>query len=218
MSPLYALGSSNNPIVFKSVDQTWPGIFIAKVPEVSTFENVTFRDVSGVGSGPNPQGLNLNGWTLTGGISLYRSDASFKNCIFSNFSTEDALNIVDSSFTLNSSHFENSFSDAFDGDFVKGKIKDCSFENIAGDGVDFSGSNASIQNCEFSNIGDKAISVGEGSHVQITNSKIKDVSFGIVSKDLSKVEVWGNSMIINSKIANFSAFQKKTHLEVLQFE
>jgi hypothetical protein len=209
MSPLYAIGSSNNPIVFKSVDQTWPGIFIAKVPEVSTFENVTFRDVSGVGSGPNPQGLNLNGWTLTGGISLYRSDASFKNCIFSNFSTEDALNIVDSSFTLNSSHFENSFSDAFDGDFVKGKIKDCSFKNIAGDGVDFSGSNASIQNCEFSNIGDKAISVGEGSHVQITNSKIKDVSFGIVSKDLSKVEVWGNSMIINSKIANFSAFQKK---------
>lgn len=210
MSPVHAVGTSNNPIIFKSFDdETWPGIFIAKVPKVSTFENVAFRDVSGVGSGPNPQGLNLNGWTLTGGISLYRSDASFVNCIFSNFFTEDALNIVDSSFTLNSCHFENSFSDAFDGDFVNGKIVDCSFNNIAGDGVDFSGSNASIQNCRFSNIGDKAISVGESSHVQIKNSKIKDASFGIVSKDSSKVEVWEDSMISNSKIANFSAFQKK---------
>lgn len=210
MSPVYAVGSSSNPIAFDAVNQTWPGLFIAKTPTTSIFEHVEFRDVSGVGSGPNPQGLNLNGWTLTGGISFYRSDVSFKNCTFSNFSTEDALNIIDSSFTLNSCQFENSFSDAFDGDFVNGNLQDCFFKNIAGDGVDFSGSNASIQNCKFSKIGDKAISVGESSHVYIENSKIRDVSFGIVSKDLSKVEVRGDSMISNSKIANFSAFQKKS--------
>ena len=210
MSPVYAVGSSSNPIAFEAADQTWPGFFIAKTPTTSIFEHVEFRDVSGVGSGPNPQGLNLNGWTLTGGISFYRSDVSFKNCTFSNFFTEDALNIIDSSFTLNTCQFENSISDAFDGDFVNGNIQDCFFNNIAGDGVDFSGSNASIQNCKFSNIGDKAISVGESSHVSIENSKIRDVSFGIVSKDLSKVEVRGDSLISNSKIANFSAFQKKS--------
>ena len=92
------------------------------------------------GKGPNPQGISKNGWTMTGGITLYNSNSQFKNCSFENFNSEDALNIISSTFSLKNCIFSSHFSDAFDGDFVQGSIINCSFSNISGDGVDFSGS------------------------------------------------------------------------------
>lgn len=206
---IHFLGTKTDPIIISSSDDTWAGFLLANAAGNSVFENVKFSNVSGIGKGPNPQGITQNGWTLTGGITIYNSMVKFRNCSFSNFTTEDALNIISSSFTLSDCHFSNHYSDAFDGDFVTGKITNCSFSNISGDGVDFSGSAANLRNCSFKDISDKAISVGESSRVKVMNCKIEDVSFGVVSKDMSSTEVLDNTEIKNAKISAFAAFQKK---------
>lgn len=207
-SPLFFHGTLEKPIVLSSANENWPGMLLANSNEQSIFENVKFENVFGVGKGPNPEGITKNGWTMTGGITLYNSNSQFRNCSFENFKTEDALNIISSTFSLENCIFSSHFSDAFDGDFVKGSIINCSFYDILGDGVDFSGSSATVRNSSFKNITDKAISVGEGSDVEVSGCKINDVSFGIVSKDLSITKASNNS-IIGAKTAVFAAFQKK---------
>jgi hypothetical protein len=170
---------------------------------------VEFSNVSGIGKGPNPNGIAQNGWTLTGGITVYNSPVEFRNCSFTNFKTEDALNIISSTFSISDCKFLDNYSDAFDGDFVVGSISESYFANIAGDGVDFSGSSALLRNCFFKSVEDKAISVGEGSKVKVSDCKIEDVSFGVVSKDMSATEVSDNTVVSDAKIAAFAAFQKK---------
>ena len=168
-----------------------------------------FKNVGGVGTEPNKNGINRNGWTMTGGLTVQNSSVNFSNCHFENFLSEDALNIISSDFSLINTTFNNVVSDAFDGDFVNGKITNCSFSNISGDGVDFSGSAATVRNCSFKDISDKAVSVGESSQVQVIKCEIEDTSFGVVSKDKSATEVLENTLIKNAKIAAFAAFQKK---------
>jgi len=208
-SPLFFHGTTEKPIVLSSANEDWAGMLIANSNGQSIFENVKFENVCGVGKGPNPQGIPKNGWTMTGGITLYNSNSQFKNCSFENFKSEDALNIISSTFSLNNCTFSSHFSDAFDGDFVQGSIINCFFSNISGDGVDFSGSRADIRNNSFENISDKAISVGEGSHVEVSTCKINNVSFGIVSKDLSFTKA-SNNTVTDAKTAAFAAFQKKS--------
>ena len=205
------IGTKEKPIILTSQDSSWGGILLVNVSNQSDFENVLINKVSGVGKGPNPNGLERNGWTMTGGISIYNSNVSFKNCSFEDFSTEDALNII-STFILEHCSFNDVFSDAFDGDFVSGEISNCKFSNINGDD-DFSGSVSTIKDSIFENISDKAVSVGENSQVEVKNCDIDTVSFGIVSKDSSRTIVRAGTSVKNAKTAAFSAFQKRILLD-----
>ena len=166
----------------------------------------------GIGKANNPRGISSDGWNLTGGINFYKSDVNFSNCSFYNCFSEDALNVISSSFSLTDCTFSSCSSDAFDGDFVEGEISACSFKNIEGDGVDFSGSVATVHQSVFSNITDKAISVGEKSQIKVIQCSINNVAFGVVSKDSSITEVVSGSSVSNARVAAFSAFQKKIHL------
>ena len=63
------LGTKTDPIIISSSSDTWAGFLLANASGNSVFENVKFSNVSGIGKGPNPQGITQNGWTLTGGIT-----------------------------------------------------------------------------------------------------------------------------------------------------
>ena len=208
-SPIIAMGTEKNPICFNSIGENWAGILLFNTKDYSKFEWLQISNVRGVGKASNPIGVEKNGWNMTGGMTVYKSHVDFENCSFENFQTEDALNIISSSFNINKCTFKNTYSDAFDGDFVHGRLKGCTFLNIRGDGVDFSGSMSSVEDCSFENINDKAISVGEKSVVTVKNCQIDTASFGVVSKDSSQTEIGSGTKIKNARTAAFSAFQKK---------
>ena len=203
-----ATGTKENPIIFTSSDKSWPGLLIINSDIESNFSHAYFSKIGGVGKGPSSNSIIQNGWTMTGGVTVYNSTVNFSYCNFNESMTEDALNIISSSFSLDSCTFKNIFSDAFDGDFVQGEVKNCIFMKVKGDGVDFSGSQVSVTGCSFSDINDKAISVGEDSHVNVQSTTIDRVSFGVVAKDMSQVIV-NNCKIEQATIAAFSAYQKK---------
>ena len=122
-SPIQAMGTEEKNIELKSFSGDWSGVLLFNTTSYSKFKWINISDVSGVGKASNPNGHEFNGWNMTGGITAYKSPIEFENCHFKNLQTEDALNIISSTFTLNKCTFVNSYSDAFDGDFVTGNFK-----------------------------------------------------------------------------------------------
>ena len=207
---LFVEGTKENPVIFTAKDDNWGGILVTNSEVRSNINFLACSNANGIGPIIQEKGIDRNGWMLTGAVTFNRSNVDIFNSRFTDINSEDALNIVSSDFNLRDCFFSKLASDAFDGDFVNGTIQDCFFSEINGDGVDFSGSNAEVSASKFSNILDKAVSVGEGSHVRVSNCKIENVSFGVVSKDLSTTEVFNNSEITKANTAAFAAFQKKS--------
>ena len=207
---LFVEGTKENPVTFTAEDDSWGGVLVTNSEARSNINFLTCSNANGIGPIIQEKGIDRNGWMLTGAVTFNRSNVDIFNSRFTDINSEDALNIVSSDFKIQGCFFSKLASDAFDGDFVNGTIQDCFFSEINGDGVDFSGSNAEVSASKFSNILDKAISVGEGSHAKVSNCKIENVSFGVVSKDLSTTEVFNNSEIRKAYTAAFAAFQKKS--------
>ncbi len=109
---------------------------------------------------------------------------------------------------MENSSISNTQSDAFDGDFVTGEINSCEFENLGNDAIDVSGSDITILNVRISNAGDKGISAGENSRLQVRGTSISESSIGIAGKDLSIV-LLDTISIENTKLG-FTAYQKKS--------
>lgn len=149
---------------------------------------------------------------LLGALSIYKSKTELKNISVKNVFSEDAINIIESNFSLSNCFIINTNSDGLDTDFSEGVISNCKFKNIGilggGDAVDFSGSKIKIENSNFNLISDKAISAGEKSDVKVNNVYINNSSVGIASKDKSNADVI-NSLIKNSKYAPLMAYVKK---------
>ena len=94
---------------------------------------------------------------MNGGINFYNSDVKINNLIISNVYSEDAINLINTSFSIENLHVDNTGSNALDTDFSKGVIKNSSFKNITGDAIDTSGSNVIIKDTLFYDILDKAM-------------------------------------------------------------
>ena len=193
------LGTEDAPITVASQNGAWGGMVILNAEDASDWENVIIGEMSGI---------SYSGWGLTGGITFYRSEINIISSVIGNNATEDALNVIQSPFTLTYVEFLNTPSDAFDGDFTEGTVQYCSFHDVLGDGFDVSGSTVMILDSYFVNIADKAISAGEHSTVTVENVTIRDVAIGIASKDLSRVEVF-SSVIDGARVAGLAAYIKK---------
>ena len=77
--------------------------------------------------------------------------------------------------------------------------------------IDFSGSNVDISNIYFDTVGDKLISVGENSNINISNINAQKSLVGIASKDGSVVRA--SSIIMKNVQLPFLSFNKKFEYE-----
>ena len=129
-------------------------------------------------------------------------------CVFEKNRSEDALNIIRSRFTLDESTFIDTYSDAFDGDFVEGSISNSTFINSGNDGIDISGSHLTLTNIVIENPSDKGLSAGEGSTMIGNTVKVNGGEIGIVSKDLSTITL--TDVTIENTRLGIACFQKKS--------
>ena len=79
---------------------------------------------------------------------------------------------------------ENTTSDGFDADFCTGEITDSRFYKTGNDCIDFSGSNVEIRNIKIIESGDKGVSGGERSNLQLRNIDIDGAIIGLRQKTL----------------------------------
>lgn len=193
------IGSEEAPVLITAQDDGWGGMVILNALKPSDWQYVKVEKMTGI---------TVPGWVLTGGITFYQSEVNISNAVIGGNTTEDALNIVRAPFTFESVEFLNTSSDAFDGDFTSGEVKNCSFHDISGDALDFSGSNVVVSDSFFVNIGDKAISAGEKSDLHVSNLTIRNVNIGVASKDLSSV-ILESSRIDQANFTALAAYIKK---------
>ncbi|MCW5515377.1 right-handed parallel beta-helix repeat-containing protein [Muriicola sp. Z0-33] len=198
-SPIICEGSKANPIKFYSSGANGGGILISNAADKSVLNYCVFSNLSFPVIGD---------WTLSGAVNFNESYVEITNSTFEKNRSEDGLNIIRSEFIINGVNFKDTQSDAFDGDFVTGKLSNSSFVNCGNDGIDVSGSNLEVINVEVIGSSDKAISIGEGSSLKGKNIKIVGGEIGVVSKDLSVIAL-EDIEISGSRLA-ISAFQKKS--------
>jgi len=208
--PLDLLGERGNPVVLREIDaeQGWPGIAVLEAGSASTWRHA---EVSGT------REVELPGWHLTGGTNFYKSELSAHDVTFHDIRGEDALNTINTHFTLERVTVRGTYSDAFDSDFCTGLVRDSSFEDIGsgggGDAIDFSGSVAEIDGVRFERVSDKAISVGEGSTLRARGVIARRVGAGAVAKDGSTLEL-EDAVIDDSVVAPLMAYVKKPEFGV----
>ncbi len=197
-SPLQFEGSQKNPIRIYSSDEKGQGLVVFADGQKSKLQYVIFDKLS------NPE---HGYWNVSGAITFYESPVELNHVSFLNNASEDALNIVRTSFIMKYCDFKNTQSDAFDGDFVNGELNDCRFINSGNDAVDVSGSDISLNKVLINKTGDKGLSAGEKSIMKVKNLSILNGEIGVASKDLSTILI-DYILIKNTKLA-FTAFQKK---------
>jgi hypothetical protein len=160
--------------------ETWRGVLVLDAGATSRWRHVVVQDTDAI---------DRAGWSLTGGVTFYRSPVQARHVLFQGSQAEDALNIVHTSFELVDSEFTRTRSDAFDGDFVQGSVTRCAFYALGADGIDVSGADVRVRDVRMADVGDKALSVGEASHLVAEGLVLTDVGFGVVAKDLSQVTI-----------------------------
>jgi hypothetical protein len=197
-SPVQAYGTSEEPIVITSSEGYANGFSVLEAEGKSVLKNVVFRDLSS---------LNAGNWSLTGAVTFYKSDVEIYRSAFLGNQSEDALNIINSTFQLDQCLIQNTQSDGLDADFCKGTIKNSQFMNTTNDGIDCSGSIINIEDCILQKNGDKGISVGEQSDVTVFNTSIEEAVIGVASKDLSVL--FTKDIKLVSCEQGFVAYQKK---------
>ena len=197
--PVHIRGTPENPVRFISSDGTGGGIAILDARDPSTIRDVLFDNLA------NPV---AEGWSLTGAVTFYKSPVTIENTTIRKSRCEDALNIFDSHFTLRKIRIEETFADGFDGDFSDGTIDDSLFANIGNDAIDISGGKVRVIATRIVNAGDKGVSAGESSSLEIQDIQVKGALIGIAAKDSSRLQIHGSSL--RHCKYNFAAYQKKS--------
>ena len=202
-------GDTSNKVIFNASKDS--GVYIKNSSKnISTIENVDFRNLGTFRNSINTFSASVNG---------YGGEFILKNVSILGGAAEDQLNLVHAKIHVENLYIKDAPSDGFDCDFCKGKIIKSKIINSNGDGLDFSGSNLIIDDYYAENIKDKAVSIGESSHIKLSNLNILSSATGIAVKDSSSAIVNG----IKDKDIKFDSFMTyikkpfysgKTSLEV----
>lgn len=149
----------------------------------------------------------FNSFGLTGCLNIYNSIVKDIDIYVNNGQCEDSVNIINSSGNINSMTIDNAYADALDIDFSKIDIYELNVKNAQNDCFDVSGGTYSISNAVLSKCGDKALSVGEKSNLNLYQASIDDANIGISSKDFSISNI--QKLYLNNVNVCLEALQKK---------
>ena len=150
-------------------------------------------------------GNDING--LTGCLSFF--DIKLENLSIESTSSycEDAVNFVRSNGSIKNLLIKDSIFDAVDADFSNLNFDIVDIKNSQNDCVDLSFGKYFLNQTKVEYCGDKGISVGEDSNVEINNLFVSNSNTGLASKDFSIVKI--DSGKINSTKYCIEVYNKK---------
>ena len=106
-----------------------------------------------------------------------------------NVKSDDTFHGIHSSVNISNSSFKDCYGDCIDLDYSKGKFNSVRISDARNDGLDFMESMAEVHDVLIVRAGDKAISAGELSKINISSSEFNDNNIGIAVKDKSNVDL-----------------------------
>ena len=151
--------------------------------------NIKFIGISKNKESSNEIDQNFNEYGLTGCLTFYNSNFTNVNFEIENGKCEDSINIISSKGLINNITVENAYRDAIDIDFSNISIFDTKIINAGNDCLDFSGGRYILNKVSAQKCGDKGVSVGEKSIININQLNVEFSKIGISSKDFSKTKL-----------------------------
>jgi hypothetical protein len=148
---------------------------------------------------------DLNG--LTGCLTFFNTKLKKINIQIENAMCEDSINLINSEGEIDNVKIYDAASDAIDLDFSNFRIKNIFIIGAGNDCADFSYGNYEIENLIVSECGDKGLSVGESSKVNVLNYESNKTNLSIASKDGSILNL--KTVNINDTKYCYSAYKKK---------
>ena len=195
---IFSKNSSNSRVLFfNSSLKNWK---IEFVDLINDNNNIVRRDSNG----------------LSGCLNIYNSEIENLKISIKGAKCEDALNLVRTKGSIDELKITDSSFDGLDADFSNLSIKNIEVLNSGNDCMDFSYGNYFLNNLNLSKCGDKAVSTGETSRLEINNFLIKEdlllklekmKKMGIASKDSATVNSIDGSIINVDKC--LSLYKKK---------
>lgn len=179
-----AIGTRRAPISIRALDtaRPWGAIGIARAPETSEFAYITIAG----GSDAKFAGIKFTGQLSVNGSHVVVRDADILHS-----SGDDSMSVKRGVFQVTRSRFLDNQSDGFDAEWSKGSIEQSLFANNGDDGLDLGTSEVRVHRTWFRSMRDKAVSAGEKSIVNMTDSHLVDSQIAIASKEDSRVEIRG---------------------------
>ena len=144
---------------------------------------------------------------LTGCLTFLNLNLSKVTINSLNTDCEDSVNLINVNGDIKRIRISNSFRDGLDSDFSNVQISDLIIESAGNDCLDVSEGAYTLKNLILRNCGDKGLSVGEKSKVNVENIFIDKANIGIASKDSSITSIDGVSF--SDTDFCFSAYKKK---------
>ena len=158
-----------------------------------------------------PINYPINERGLTGCLSLINIELKNINIFAKNSSCEDTVNFINARGEVNNIEIYNSFSDALDIDFSKLNFKNIKIENALNDCADFSAGKYILGNLNLINCGDKGLSIGERSLINLEKILVQNANIGIATKDSSFLKL--NTGVMSNLKTCVSAYNKKQEFE-----
>ena len=146
---------------------------------------------------------------LTGCLTIINSNIKINSIEILNAKCEDSINFINVNGLVKTINIKNSTSDSLDADFSKINFGEIIVSNSKNDCADFSGGDYQINKLHVRNCGDKGLSVGEKSNVNILSFISESNNIDFASKDSSILYL--NEFISNKKPNKIcgSAYNKK---------
>lgn len=191
---VHAIGTKERPIRFiaKTENQTPWGMVALNGQNAngSRFKHIEFEGGSG---------LKGDLFEYTAMFSVHDvKGVVVENCFFRDSKiTDDMVHAVYSDVRFSDCTFERSLMDALDIDISDAVIERCRFVDSGNDSIDLMTSNAVVLDTVIENGGDKAASVGEGSHLLSINNVFRNNAIGVQAKDGSVASIYNTDLIGN---------------------
>ena len=144
---------------------------------------------------------------LSGCINIYDSSIDNLELYINKALCEDAVNFVRTNGSIQKASITKTLFDGIDADFSNINFTDTKINDAGNDCIDFSFGVYVLNNSSFSGCGDKAISVGESSLLEINNIKISNSLIGVASKDSSLTKL--DEIYIDGVESCISSYKKK---------
>ncbi len=148
-----------------------------------------------------------NNFNQTGCLNIIDSKIKNINIFSSKGICEDSVNIVRSKGNINKIEIENAYSDAIDFDFSDIILNSLIVKKANNDCSDFSGGSYDVKSFDLLNCGDKALSIGEFSKVNVDELSVNKSNIAIAVKDSSILNL--NKTDISEVKYCLAAYNKK---------
>jgi len=180
--PVRMEGTASRPVILRRLDpaRAW-GVLAIQGPASSG--SVIRHAVVHGGSAARRGGVAYSGMVSVHHSPDFRLEDSQ---LAGNVLSDDTLHLVNATFEMRRVLVRNCFADCIDLDFADGDADGLYVNHAGNDGVDFMGSRVTLKNVFIHAVGDKGLSVGEASEIEVAAARIADAATGVAVKDASR--------------------------------